>query len=370
MEIQTLQINDHKGLRKVMFCGGGTLGPVTPLLAIHEVWCKDPTVSFVFVGTPNGPERKLVEEQGMTFVSLPEAKFPRYPSLEWIKLPFRFFRAFFKASKILIKEKPALIVSAGGYTAVPLIIIGWFMGVPSWIHQQDVLPLLSNRLTMPFAKLITVAWPESLKFFPKNKTKLIGNPVRASFLTTSKETAIKYFGLDSMKQTIFVLGGGTGSTWINEQLTEIGCELVKEFNVIHVTGKNKMIEELKNFGINYRTFELLTKEMPLAFAAADLVICRAGMGTITELAATNKPAIIIPLPNSPQEANAAVLEKSEAAIIAEQAKNNAASLLFIIRFLLADQPRRRLISETISAILKTNIAEEMVKEGEGFLLKR
>ena len=345
------------------------MGPVTPLLALAEVWQKKSETKIVFVGTPNGPEREVVEKAGFVFLSLPKAKIPRYLSNEWLTFPWNFLKAFFAAIKIIFKNKKGkwLIVSAGGNTAVPMIFAGRLLSVRSWIHQQDVVPLLSNKVTAPIASLITVAWEDSLKDFPSQKTKLVGNPIRQEFLLAKKETAQKYFSLNTGKPTVLILGGGTGSAWLNEGLAKIGNYLVEIANVIHVTGKNKTIEELKDFGSDYHSFELLNEDMPLAFAAADLVICRAGMGTITELAATHKPAIVIPLPNSPQEDNAAILEDSQASIVIKQSETDAAKLLFIIRYLLADESRRHCLGEILPYLLKTNVAEEMVAMGEGVL---
>jgi len=347
--------------KKIIFCGGGTLGPVTPLLAIIEAWQrKDSSVKFVFVGTPHGPERELMEKEGIKFYSLPVAKLVRYPSLDWLWLPFRFVAAKWVAWSILKKEKPNLIISAGGFTAVPLILVGWFLKIPAWIHQQDVRPILSNKITAPFAKLITVAWSKSLKDFPK--AKLIGNPSRLSFLKTSKEEAIGFFSLNKNKPTVLILGGGTGSVWLNERAAEISDELINLANVIHLTGKGKMIEHLKHLGGDYKVFELLTEEMPLAFAAADLVVCRAGMGTITELAATKKAAIIIPLPNSPQEDNVEVLR--DAAIILEQEKTSSVDLLIKIKSLLSNKQEMKNLGENLGKVLKTDVALEMVGLGE------
>lgn len=349
----------HPSGRKIMFCGGGTLGPVTPLLAIIEAWqSKDPSAGFVFVGTPRGPERILVERSGIEFHCLPEAKLPRYLSWEWLLLPFRLLAAFYIAWLILRKEKPALIVSAGGYTSVPLIIIGWFSGIPSWVHQQDVRPLLSNRIIAPLASVMTVAWEKSLEDFPKGK--LVGNPVRSAFLRAEKMEAVKHFNLNEDKPTVLVLGGGTGSLWLNERLLEITNELLKRANLIHLTGKGKMVGD--QTAENYHAFDFLSEEMPLAFAAADLVVCRAGMATITELAATKKTAVVVPLPNSPQEDNAAALRG--AAVVLAQAETNSMDLLGEIIRLLDDASGRAALGEKLGKLLKTDVAGEMVAIGE------
>jgi UDP-N-acetylglucosamine--N-acetylmuramyl-(pentapeptide) pyrophosphoryl-undecaprenol N-acetylglucosamine transferase len=347
-----------------MFCGGGTLGPVTPLLAIIEAWRrKDSSAEFVFVGTPHGPERELMFKERIEFHCLPEAKLPRYPSLAWLLLPFRLAAALYAAWIILKKEKPALIVSAGGYTSVPLVIIGWFLRIPSLVHQQDVRPLLSNKLTAPFASLVTVAWPKLVDDF--SKSKLVGNPVRSAFLHTNKVEAIKHFGLNENKPTVLAIGGGTGSLWLNQNISALTDELLFSANLIHLTGKGKTVEAKTSDG--YRTFELLTDEMPLAFAAADLVVCRAGMATITELAATKKAAIVIPLPNSPQEDNAAVIDGT--AVVLKQTATTPTILLKEILHLLKETPIRVVMGDKLNKLLKTDVAEEMVVLGQERIAK-
>lgn len=352
-------------MSKIMFCGGGTLGPVTPLLAVIEAWQKkDASTEFVFVGTPHGPERELMAKEQIEFHCLPEAKLVRYPSLEWLFLPFRLLAALYAAWFILKKEKPAIIISAGGYTSVPLIIIGWFLRIPSLIHQQDVRALLSNKLSAPFASVITVAWKKSLKDF--SKAKLVGNPVREAFLHASKDEAKKHFGLVESKPTVLVLGGGTGSLWLNENIGAITDDLLVSANLIHLTGKGKMVDNKTTEG--YKAFELLTDEMPLAFAAADLVVCRAGMATITELAATKKAAIVIPMPNSPQEDNAAVI--NEATVVLKQIETSATDLQKEISRLLSDTEARTIMGEKINFLLSTNVANEIVELASDIINKK
>ncbi|MEK7452330.1 MAG: UDP-N-acetylglucosamine--N-acetylmuramyl-(pentapeptide) pyrophosphoryl-undecaprenol N-acetylglucosamine transferase, partial [Patescibacteria group bacterium] len=280
---------------KILFAGGGTLGPVTPLLAVADAWRKkDSSITFVWVGTKNGPERVFIEKESIPFFSLTTARFPRYPSFEWIFLPFRFFLACLQASLILLRERPQLIAAAGGYTSVPLILIGRILGIPSWIHQSDVLPVLTNRLLSHIATVITVAWPQTQNVFPKSKTYLIGNPVRASVLGGSREHAKKIFAIDETKPTILVFGGGSGARFLNHLMSEIWKDLSMIANVIHVTGKGKMLNET-SLTHHYHVVEYLAEEMKDAYALADLVVCRAGTGTITELAALKKAAILIPL---------------------------------------------------------------------------
>lgn len=346
----------------ILFAGGGTLGPVTPLLSVAEAWRRmDPSVSFAWVGTPKGPERSLVEDAEIKFFTLPVARFPRYPSKEWIFLPRQFLRAFFSAWKILKEVKPDLVASAGGYTSVPIVWVAFFHHIPVWIHQQDVLPLLSNRLTAWCATLITTAWKRSTHDFQKRKTIWVGNPVREMFKKGNKEEAARLFALDPLRPTVLVLGGGTGSTWINARMAEIGSYLATRANIIHMTGIGKSTPALEKIGGRYKVAEFLTNRIQHAFAAADVVVSRAGMGVLTELAATRKPSILIPLSRSPQEANAQIVKDAGAAVVLSQEMTSSEEFGREILALLEDEKKQRLLSERIAALLPTDVSDALAE---------
>ncbi|MCX6715011.1 MAG: UDP-N-acetylglucosamine--N-acetylmuramyl-(pentapeptide) pyrophosphoryl-undecaprenol N-acetylglucosamine transferase [Candidatus Uhrbacteria bacterium] len=343
---------------KILFTGGGTLGPVTPLLAVAEAWKKqDASVEFFWVGTRRGPERVFVEKEGIRFQSIIAARFVRHISMEWLGTPFRFLFACAQSYLILSKEKPDLIAAACGYTSVPIVIMGRMMGIPSWIHQSDVRSIMTNRLLAPFASVITVAWEKTQRAFPKSKTVVVGNPVRASVRQGVKARAEIMFGCDAKKPTIFIFGGGTGSQWINEMVLEILEELLQIANVIHVTGKGKLNGAISKKG--YFVIESMVDEMPDAYAVADLVVSRAGAGAISELAALKKAAIIIPLPNSPQEDNAHVIH--EASVVLDQSSSSSQEVLNQIKRLLNDPMKRLALGQRLSITLETNCAEKIVK---------
>ena len=169
---------------KIVFSGGGTLGPVTPLLGIYEV-LKDnyPTAKFLWVGTKSGPEGELVRKQGIYFVGLTTGKFRRYRSFLNIVDFFLAFFGFFASLVFLIRHRPSVCVSAGGFVSVPLHLAAWCLRIPTWIHQQDARVGLSNKLMAPLARLITTALEKNVRQFSKKKTVWLGNPVRADILT-------------------------------------------------------------------------------------------------------------------------------------------------------------------------------------------
>jgi len=193
---------------KILFSGGGTLGPVTPLLGIYEaVKTKYPQAEFVFVGTKNGPERQLVEKYNIKFITISSGKWRRYFSgwnfFDWFKILF----ACLQSSVLLLKEKPSIVITAGGFVSVPVHLAAWLHGIPSWVHQQDTRVGLANKIMARFATQITVALKDSIKFFSSKKTVWLGNPVRADIYLGSLENARNVFNLNLICQQFLLPAG-------------------------------------------------------------------------------------------------------------------------------------------------------------------
>ncbi len=332
------------------------MGPVTPLLAVYEAWKKrDSTLEVLWAGTAHGPEKAVIEAQHIPFYSFPVARFPRYITWEWVFAPFRFVAALYKATQLFRFEQIDLVASAGGYTAVPVILAAKIYGVKIWVHQQDAEILFTNRLIAPLADYLTVAWERNKKEFG-SKARLVGNPVRSSVLSGSKERALKRFLLDPKKPTVLVFGGGTGAVWLNRLVQDIVPKLVQQANVIHITGKGKNQTGFEHQ--NYYACEFLDKDMADAYALTDLVVCRAGLGTITELSALAKPAIFIPLPRSAQETNARMVESSS--LVLDQTDVTPELLFETILDLLHDKTRLLELGEKLHRVLRTDVADELV----------
>lgn len=336
---------------KILFAGGGTLGPVTPLLAVAEALrAVDTSVQIVWIGTAHGPEKSLVEAAGYPFFALPVARLPRYPSVEWILFPWRMLTAFVGAWRILRRERPDAIGTAGGYTGVPVVKAGWLLHIPIWIHQPDVRPVLSNVVAAPFAKWITVAWEATRASFAASKTDVVGNPTRASLMHGDRARALARFGFSGTRPVLFVMGGGGGSKWINEAIVSLAPRLRDRADVIHVTGHQKTPAS------GYAAVKLLDgSDLADAYAAADLVVARAGMGTIGEVSALCKPTILIPLPKSLQEANAMLAASAGTAVVVQQTEGSEA-LWNVLSELLADKEKQRLLSERIRTLLPADAA--------------
>lgn len=322
---------------KIILSGGGTLGPVTPLLALAEQWRADSrNIEVLWVGTVNGPEAGLVRAHEIRFISMASVKVPRYATLYWLAIPFLAIYALIESWHVVKKEQPDVIVSAGGYVSVPLVLVARLFGVKSWIHQQDIRPGLANIIMSKVASRISVTFKESAAAYSARKTEVTGNAVRASLLNGHRESALKKFGLDATRKTLLVLGGGSGSVWLNKAVSAIASDLTARWQVLHVAGRDKLHTVL-SAGNHYVVEPLIGEGMDDAYAAADVVLCRAGMGTLTELSAVGKPAIVIPIPDSHQEDNAFFLYEHQGALVLDQTETTPQVLLSAIRSVMDDE---------------------------------
>jgi len=352
---------------KLILTGGGTMGSVTPLLAVAEEIKKQmPDAEFLWIGTKKGPEKKVVGAYDINFKSVPAGKLRRYFSFWNFIDPFFVVAGFLKSLWIIFKFKPHFILSAGGFVAVPVIWAGRLLGVPSLVHQQDVRPGLANKLTAPFAKIVTVVFPESLKYFPK--AIVVGNPVRQEIFSGQKERAFEFFNLEKDLPTILVLGGGTGALKLNRVVVKAAADLVKFCQVIHITGgrldeQSKLaVEKLQKESPRYHLFEFLVEPLKDAYAVSDLVISRAGMGTLTELAVLGKPTILVPIPKTHQEANAWYFKKRNAVYILDQEKLTPENFTAAVEELLGSKVELENLSRNVKEAIAADAAKKMIEE--------
>ncbi len=348
---------------KIVFAGGGTFGSVIPLLAlaekIKEETSKD-SCEFLWLGTRTGPEKFLIKNYQIKFQPIFSGKFRRYFSFKNILDIFKIFIGFFQSFFILQKFKPDVIVSAGGFVSFPVVIAGWCLRIPALIHQQDIVPSLTNKLLSPFAQKITVVFEKSLKDFPRKKTILIGNPVRQEIFQGKKERAISEFQLEKNLPVILIIGGGTGALRINQLVVQALPKLVKFCQIIHLTGGKLKKEGLTKFS-RYHSYDFLTDRMKDALAAADLVISRAGLSTLTELSFLGKPTILIPIPNSHQEKNAQYFQERGAAVVLPEKNLTPDKFVEEIRKILFDQSKLNELSERIKTMIKSGAEDRMIK---------
>jgi len=357
-------------LKKIILSGGGSGGPVTPLLALADNLLREegPTsLELVFVGTHHGPEKEMASafnarhDSALRFIPIVSGKLRRYFSWHNLIDLFKIIVACGQAFFLLLKEKPDLVISAGGFVSVPLVWMAALWRCPVLIHQQDVRPGLANRLMAPFARAITVTFEKSLYDYGA-RAIWIGNPVAPvspdQKMLSVKEIKDKY-GLDIALPFVFVTGGGTGARAINELIFASVPESAESYQIIHQTGKGKLPPQ----GIkspHYQVFEFLNnREVLDLMRAADLVVSRAGMSALSELSSLNKAAILIPIPDSHQEDNAAVFAQAKAAVVLKQDGLTPEDLQGEIKRILDDGQERVRLSNSIGKVIKRGAAETM-----------
>lgn len=345
--------------RKIILSGGGTGGSVTPILAVAAaMFADDSKLEFIFIGTESGPEKDMVssfKEVPISFMSLPAGKLRRYFSWQNFLDIFKIISAFFQSWRILKKEKPALIITAGSFASVPLVYAAACRKIAVLVHQQDVKPGLANKLMAPFARVVTVVFEKSLVDYGP-KAVLTGNPVIIPENLVWPEEVPEYFAYND-KPLILFIGGGTGATAIND-LVEESLNLISEkARIVHLSGRGKSCGES---GENYVPLEFLENDKVLALMKrADLVVSRCGLGVLTELSALNKAAILIPMPNSHQEDNAETFSRLEAAIVFEQGKIKPNDFAAEIFNLLDDKEKRDKLGRNIARVMKRDAADRV-----------
>lgn len=354
---------------KILLVGGGTGGATTPLLALAEEYRRrDPYVRFLFVGTSRGPERSLVQSTNITFFSIPAGKLRRYFSLLNISDLIITMFGFFKAYSLIRREKPDVLIGVGGYVQVPVMYAGYVLGIPSMIHQQDVVPGLANSLCAPISKKITVAFEESLRYFPKRKTSWIGNPTRGQLLQGSKKNGYERFNLHRQLPVLLAFGGGTGSQQLNQLIAEASLTLVNHFQIIHITGGRDDSFTVQH--PHYHPYTFLTDGMADAYAVSDLVICRAGLSTLSELSTLGKAAVLVPLPHSHQVINARFFEEKNAVIVAQESTLDHFTLERLLIDLYENSDRRKSLEHAIHRLSQPNATGLMVHEIMSLIIPR
>lgn len=353
---------------KILLSGGGSGGPVTPLLALVEKLKEDNAweLDCLWLGTENGPERGMVERENITFQTISHGKLRRYFSWQNFVDPFLIIMGFFQAISIMIRFRPDIVLSAGAFVSVPIAWAAFLLRIPIVIHQQDLRPGLANRLMAPFATRISVTFEKSLLDYGP-KAIWTGNPMRQDFCTIklTKREAGQKFGLRSDKPVLVVMGGGTGAIAINQLVEESIEEFSKFCQLIHITGKDKSSQknvELSEKYPNYKFFEFLDIfGIIKAYAVAELMVSRCGMSSLTELSQLGIASVLIPMPDSHQEENAEVFREAEAALVLEQKSLDKEIFIREIKSLLGDKQRLTAYREKIKTIIRPHGSEAMAK---------
>jgi UDP-N-acetylglucosamine--N-acetylmuramyl-(pentapeptide) pyrophosphoryl-undecaprenol N-acetylglucosamine transferase len=331
---------------RAIISGGGTGGHIFPAISIaNALKAKQQDVEILFVGAEGRMEMEKVPEAGYNIEGLPIAGFQRKMSLKNLSLPFKIIASLNKANKIVKSFQPDICIGVGGYASGPLLRIAQKRNIPTLIQEQNSYAGMTNKMLSKNARLICVAYDRMERFFPSNKIVLTGNPVRKVIIDAdiSKTEARVSFGLDPNKKTLLVFGGSLGARTLNEGIAS-KVELLKQREDIQVlwqVGKNNYANYSQSEAArlsNVVCSEFI-KKMENAYAAADLVVCRAGALTISELCVAGKAAILVPSPyvaEDHQTENANALVRSHAAKLIKDSE--AADVLLQEAYDLLDQP--------------------------------
>lgn len=352
---------------KILISGGGTGGHIFPAIAIADALKqKVPGAELLFVGALGRMEMQKVPEAGYAIEGLWISGFQRNLSWRNLSFPFKLVSSLCKAAAIIRRFRPDVVVGVGGYASGPTLKMAARKGIPTVLQEQNSLPGVTNRLLAKKAAKICVAYPGMEKYFPAAKIILTGNPIRSKVISIEgkRAEALEFFALDAKRKTILVVGGSQGARSVNvavaENLKTLAAEniqMIWQTGLLQAGWAQQMIDEhLSEEERGHFKVHAFINRMELAYAAADVVISRAGAIAISELSAVAKPCIFIPLPSAAEDhqtKNAVSLEQRQAAIHLPDAKAVEA-LGKIAVALIGDRERQ----QTLSVNIKKNAVED------------
>jgi len=376
-ELHKQQAIKTEATYRILISGGGTGGHIYPALAIANAWMeKHPDSEILFVGAEGKMEMQKVPEAGYRIQGLPVAGLQRKLTLANLSFPIKLWRSLRMASKIVKEFQPQLVVGVGGYASGPVLYAAQNKGIPTLLQEQNSYAGLTNKLLAKKAAKICVAYPEMERFFPKEKLKLTGNPVRKDLLDLAgkREKGIQVFGLDGNRKTVLVLGGSLGARTLNQAMLKHMVDLEKEgYQVLWQSGKfyfKDMELALDKAGLTHIHLREFIREMDLAYAAADVIVSRAGALSVSELCLVGKPVIFIPSPNvaeDHQTKNANACVKQDAAVLLADV-DAVANFKEYIDDLLQHEGKAQALATAIKKLARPDAANALVHELE-LLLK-
>lgn len=280
-------------MKTIILTGGGTAGHVTPNLALIPS-LQEAGYDIHYIGSYNGIEKKLIESAGIPYDGISSGKLRRYFDLKNFTDPLRVLKGYEEARKLIKRYKPDVLFSKGGFVAVPVVLAAKHYHIPVIIHESDMTPGLANKLCIPSAKKVCCNFPETLKYLPEDKAVLTGSPIRSELLKGDRLAGLQYTHLSATKPIILVMGGSLGSVKVNTAVRRILPKLLETFQVIHICGKGNLDESLIGT-TGYVQYEYVDSPLKHLFAAADIIVSRAGANSICEILALRKPNVLIPL---------------------------------------------------------------------------
>ncbi len=315
-------------MKKIVLTGGGTMGHVTPNLALLPHLLAS-GYEVHYIGTENGMEaEKLRNMPGITYHGVQTGKLRRYFDWRNFSDPFRVIAGAVQSAHLIGKIKPDVCFSKGGFVAVPVVFGAWLHGVPVVCHESDLTPGLANKLCRPFVKRIATTFPECAEELGA-KAEAVGTPLRPELFRGDKSKGLSFLRFDGKKPVLLMMGGSLGAQRVNQALREALPALTKTFDVAHICGKSNLDDSLNNTP-GYTQMEFLDKDLPDVLACADIVLSRAGSNALMEFQALAVPLLLVPYPKGAgrgdQILNAQSLEKRGLCRVLLQENMTAATL--------------------------------------------
>ena len=274
--------------KKIVLTGGGTAGHVSPNIALLP-YLQEAGYEVTYIGSKKGIEKNLIADFGLPYVGISTGKLRRYFDVKNFTDPFRVVNGYREARKFLKKYKPDVVFSKGGFVSVPVVRAAGSLHIPCVIHESDMTPGLANKLCFRAAKKICCNFPETLEMLPKGKAVLTGTPIRGELFTGDKARGLEICGFTADKPVLMIMGGSQGSVSVNNAVRGNLAELLETFQIVHLCGKGHFDENLKDVE-GYCQFEYVKDDLKHLFAAADLLVSRAGANAICEILPAHPPA--------------------------------------------------------------------------------
>lgn len=352
---------------KFILSGGGTGGHIYPAIAIaNELKLQFPDAEFLFVGAKDKMEMQKVPQAGYEIKGLWIAGLQRKLTLQNLMFPLKLATSLLESRRIIKQFKPNLVIGTGGFASGPLLQAAGGAGIPTVIQEQNSFPGITNKLLSKKANAICVAYDNLERFFPKGKIVLTGNPVRQDLIDIDSKTdeAIAFYCLDPNKKTLLVLGGSLGARRVNQLIEkELTNMLSQDVQVIWQCGKLYFEDYKKHNQQNVRVVDFIER-MDFVYAAADIIISRAGASSVSELCIVGKPVIFIPSPNvaeDHQTKNAQAIVDAKGAILLKESELDAEFSL-VFEALLKDKGKQSQLSENIKKLARPNATKVIVEE--------
>jgi UDP-N-acetylglucosamine--N-acetylmuramyl-(pentapeptide) pyrophosphoryl-undecaprenol N-acetylglucosamine transferase len=355
----------------VIISGGGTGGHIYPAIAIaNELKAQDPTTEILFVGAEGKMEMEKVPRAGYQILGLPVVGIKRELTLANLAFPFKLGRSFLRAQQIVREFRPDVAVGVGGYASGPLLLAASLKGIPTLIQEQNSYAGVTNKALARWARRICVAYPNMDAFFPADKVKMTGNPVRSDiqYADQQVDAGRQLFGLEAGRPTLLVIGGSQGARTLNEsmeaglaQFIDAGVQVVWQTGTAFIERARAAVATLGSPLIKAYDF---IYDMDKAYAVADAVVSRAGALSVSELCLVGRPAILVPLPTAAEDhqtKNAMSLVDRQAALLVND-RTARQELVPAALALLNNESERQELSQRIKTLARPNAAREIAEE--------